>query len=175
MPESVLLGCKPGEIFVTRNIAKCVASRFSLQARLLTDTPNSQVHLDDDNILSVLAYAIAALGVEHVVIAGHTCCGGAAACLSPSPMPATTPLGRWLAPLTAIAQALPEADRTPVKLVEASVRAQVEHVLKSDVVQNAWSADASVRGSAKLKGVHGWVYELEKGRVRDLEVSVWKP
>ena len=133
----------------------------------------------------MLTYAIAELGVEHVVIAGHTSCGGAAACLAAagSPPPSSTdklkPLQRWLAPLTDLARSLsalqPGQKLTPVELVEASVRMQVENVLQSDVVQDAWSADASVRGKAKLRGVHGWVYELDRGRVKDLGVSVYAP
>ncbi|KIP01124.1 hypothetical protein PHLGIDRAFT_38394, partial [Phlebiopsis gigantea 11061_1 CR5-6] len=59
VPESVVLACKPGEVFVTRNIA-------------------NQVHLHDDSVLAVLAYAVAELGVEHVVVVGHSNCGGVA-------------------------------------------------------------------------------------------------
>ncbi|CAL1697430.1 unnamed protein product [Somion occarium] len=81
VPESVVLAAKPGDIFVHRNVA-------------------NQVHLHDDNVLSVIQYAVDAVGVEHIIIAGHTNCGGAAAChaaaqsnaASPAP---STPLGRW--------------------------------------------------------------------------------
>lgn len=143
------------------------------------------MHLHDDSMLSVLTYAIAELGVEHVVVAGHTSCGGAAACIAaaaahPLSAPADgkrpTPLERWLAPLTDLARELaaahPDEKLTPLELVEAGVRRQVENVLESEVVRDAWSAEAGVRGKARLRGVHGWVYELEKGRVRDLGVSV---
>lgn len=136
------------------------------------------MHLTDDNILSVLTYAIAEVGVEHVIVAGHTNCGGANACIAAASMPpseATTPLARWLAPLTSVAADLqssqPNAKLTSLELVEANVRLGVENVLKTDAVRNAWSPDASVRGKAKLVGVHGVVYELETGRVRDLKVS----
>ena len=137
---------------------------------------NSQVHLHDENVLSVLTYAVAHLGVEHVVVVGHTNCGGVAACLAASAKPSsapTAPLEKWLSPLTDLAREL--HGPTPAELVEANVKAQVENVLQTDVVKNAWSEDASVRGGAKLLGVHGWVYEIERGRVRDLGVSVWGP
>lgn len=58
------------------------------------------------------------------------------------------------------------------ELVEASVRMQVENVLRSEIVKTAWSRNLDARGKAKLKGVHGWVYELDKGRVKDLGISV---
>ncbi|KAI0094189.1 carbonic anhydrase [Irpex rosettiformis] len=161
VPESVVLAAKPGDIFVARNIA-------------------NQIHLDDDNILSVLAYAIAHVGVEHIVLAGHTNCGGAQACLaaaaSPSHSSPSTPLERWLAPLTALAVELQEEKAgeklTGTELVEASVRAGLQKLLQTKPVQDAWSPEPDVRGSARLIGVHGVVYDLETGRVRDLGISV---
>lgn len=156
VPESVVMACKPGEIFVTRNIA-------------------NQVHLHDDSILSVLTYAIAELGVEHVVVAGHSHCGGVAACLAAAqekPTEPGAPLQRWLAPLTDLARSLDGPQ--PLELVEANVRAQVEHVLQSDAVRNAWSADPAVRGNARLVGVHGWVFDIDKGKLRDLGVSAYE-
>ena len=134
--------------------------------------PRSQVHAHDENVLSVLTYAVAHLGVEHVVVVGHTNCGGVAACLAASSKPTTapsSPLERWLEPLTTLAKTMDHP--SSAQLVEANVRAQVQHVLESDVVAAAWSKDPAVRGEAKLVGVHGWVYELESGRVRDLGCS----
>jgi carbonic anhydrase len=160
---------------------------------------NSQVHPDDDSVLSVITYAVAVVGVEHsaypsslfpsrspchraewpdpsrtpntVLVVGHTNCGGAAACLkavtagTPPPEP-TTPLARWLAPLTALAGALdlqgvPDSEAL-TKIVEASVRAQVENVVQTAPVQAAWA-----EGKKNL-WVHGLVYELETGNLRDL-------
>ncbi|GJE98258.1 carbonic anhydrase [Phanerochaete sordida] len=152
VPESVIMACKPGEVFVTRNIA-------------------NQVHLHDDSIQSVLTYAIAELGVEHVVVVGHSHCGGVAACLGAAAAPPaapSAPLGRWLAPLTDLARALHGPQ--PLELVEANVRAQVQQLLQTDAVRAAWGAD---RGKTQLVGVHGWVYDIEKGRLRDLAVSAY--
>lgn len=181
VPESVVLACKPGEVFVTRNIAKYVLPPSLAYRTHLTKplSPHSQVHLHDDSILSVLTYAIAELGVEHVVVVGHSNCGGVAACLNAAhapPSKPTTPLGRWLAPLTQLAQDMSAGGSAPapIDLVEESVRAQVEQVVRSEVIQAAWSKNAAVRGHAKLLGVHGWVYDIEKGRVRDLAVSVYE-
>ncbi|THG95274.1 hypothetical protein EW026_g6354 [Hermanssonia centrifuga] len=134
----------------------------------------SQVHLDDDNILSVLTYAVIHLGVEHVVVVGHTNCGGVAACLAGASQPSSPPsssLERWLNPLTNIARSLKSPSSH--ELVEASVRQQVQNVLESDVIKMAWSADPAERGQAKLLGVHGWVYEIESGHVKDLGVSAY--
>ena len=64
---------------------------------------------------------------------------------------------------------------TMQELVDENVKEQVRNVLATDVVKAAWSKDPEVRGNAKLVGVHGWVYEIERGRVKDLEVTVYAP
>ncbi|KAH9851190.1 carbonic anhydrase [Lenzites betulinus] len=153
VPESVVTASKPGDIFVHRNIA-------------------NQFHPSDDSALAVLTYAVVHVGVQHVIIVGHTNCGGAAAChaaaqANPAPAedapPPADPLGRWLAPLTELARE--HEDLTA--LVEANVRAQVEHIAESDVMKGVWAQGKEVQ-------VHGWVYELETGLLRDLGVSVGK-
>ncbi|TDL27041.1 carbonic anhydrase [Rickenella mellea] len=156
VPESVVTASKPGDIFVHRNIA-------------------NQFHLNDDSALSVLTYAVEQLGVEHVIVVGHTQCGGAAgayaaACSNPepSPTPPATPLERWLAPLISLARDLrlstAPRDQALAVLVDESVKTQVANVCKSDVIERAWAGGKNVY-------VHGWVYELESGRLRDLDVS----
>ncbi|KIJ34973.1 hypothetical protein M422DRAFT_61329 [Sphaerobolus stellatus SS14] len=159
VPESVVLACKPGDIFVHRNIA-------------------NQFHLHDDSALSVLSYAVDVLGVEHVVIVGHTSCGGAAACLkgarelrnSDGTGAHEAPLERWLAPLTSLVASLdisgpevPDAEALPV-VVEENVKMQVENVVSSEIIRKAWSAGKNVH-------VHGWVYRVEEGRLQDLNIS----
>ncbi|OSD00755.1 carbonic anhydrase [Trametes coccinea BRFM310] len=149
VPESVVTASKPGDIFVHRNIA-------------------NQFHPDDDSALSVLTYAVAHVGVQHVILVGHTNCGGAQACLAAASKPSASappqdPLSRWLAPLTELAR---EHDELTA-LVEANVRAQVAHIAESEVMKAAWAAGRDVQ-------VHGWVYELETGRLRDLGVSLGK-
>ncbi|KZP29603.1 carbonic anhydrase [Athelia psychrophila] len=154
VPESLVTACKPGDIFVHRNIA-------------------NQFHLDDDSAQSVLSYAITALGVQHVLVVGHTHCGGAAACMSAARTPSTapaadTPLGRWLAPLTSIASSIIEkAPNAPLDvLVEENVRAQVANLSKAPAVQAAWE------GGKTMLWIHGLVYKIEDGTLADLAVSM---
>ncbi|KAI0301481.1 carbonic anhydrase [Russula brevipes] len=151
VPESVVTASRPGDIFVHRNIA-------------------NQVHPDDDSVLSVITYAVAVVGVEHILVVGHTNCGGAAAAPPPEP---TTPLARWLAPLTALAgtldlQDVPDSEAL-TKIVEASVRAQVENVVDTAPVQAAWAE------GRKNLWVHGLVYELETGELKDLNITRGPP
>lgn len=134
---------------------------------LTTTTSRSQFPPTDDNALAVLTYAVHHLGVSHVVVAGHTQCGGAAACHaaanSATPAgPPSTPLDRWLAPMIALAK---EVGGTPAELVEANVRAAVASIAATEVMKSAWAHGKDVQ-------VHGWVYEIEKGRLKDLRITV---
>ncbi|KAI8974215.1 carbonic anhydrase 1 [Trametes punicea] len=151
VPESVVTASMPGDIFVHRNIA-------------------NQFHPDDDSALAVLYYAVAHVRVQHVILVGHTNCGGAKACLAnahaPTPTPPPVPnsaLGRWLARLTKLARDYDDL----TALIEANVREQVRNTAATDVVRSAWAQGRDVQ-------VHGWVYELETGRLRDLGISVGK-
>ncbi len=130
----------------------------------------SQFHLDDDNALSVLAYAVEHLKVSHIIVAGHTLCGGAEAALAAAhascpPPPPSGPLARWLGPLTEIAREYEDL----TELIEANVRAQVNNVAGTDVVRAAWADN-----KRKLQ-VHGWIYDLGTGRFRDMGISVDGP
>ncbi|EKM82555.1 hypothetical protein AGABI1DRAFT_111160 [Agaricus bisporus var. burnettii JB137-S8] len=163
VPESVITAVMPGAIFTHRNIA-------------------NQFHPDDNNVLSVLEFAVNYLKVKNVVIVGHSECGGAAACLGavqrenfdPEDFvtmpgtPADAPLNRWLKPLTRLAATL-GVSTTPPKValpvvIEESVKRQVENVCESEVIVGAWTKGQEVH-------VHGWVYELAEGRLRDLGIS----
>ncbi|KAI0033447.1 carbonic anhydrase, partial [Vararia minispora EC-137] len=183
VPESVVTASKPGEIFVHRNIA-------------------NQFHLDDDSALSVLTYAIENLGVEHVVVVGHTQCGGAAACYEAAKEAklkyrhpfqgadtaysnpgantsanAKTPLGRWLAPLTDIAASLDldlmhtDPDRALTQLVQANVQKQVENLCIAPPVRAVWDARGGPGFREHKLWVHGLLYEVESGALRDLGVT----
>ncbi|KAL4075008.1 carbonic anhydrase [Scleroderma yunnanense] len=195
VPESVVTDAKPGDNFVHRNIA-------------------NQFHLDDDSALSVLTYAVNVLCVEHgglwyiccllsthqllrpVIVAGHTKCGGALACLqaaqsgTPTQVLATdTSLGRWLAPLTRLISTLDLASiLSPAHLdsiVEANVKRQVENVCETSVIRNSWAAyiasgegnnqgnDKDIKETKEMKQVwvHGWVYDVASGRIKDLGIS----
>ncbi|EIN06860.1 carbonic anhydrase, partial [Punctularia strigosozonata HHB-11173 SS5] len=154
VPESVVTLAKPGDIFVHRNIA-------------------NQFHLHDDSVLSVATYAIAAVGVKHVAIVGHTHCGGATHTatlnddLAVPPLGSDAPINRWLAPLVKLAGEViasnPTAD--PLKeLVYANVKAQVANLAQSGPVVDAWKQGKSLH-------IHGWVYDLATGKLEDLGIS----
>jgi len=168
VPESVITSSMPGDVFVTRNIA-------------------NQAHLDDDSFLSVLYYAVKHIGVEHVIVVGHTHCGGAEAGYAaaqlalgagsgvPPPvidtLPPDAPINKWLAPLSEMAMPIAalslnteDALRT---LVEENVRAQVHLLSQTDVIREAWNQPPQARHVF----VHGWVHDVELGRLRDLGVS----
>ncbi|KAH8826999.1 carbonic anhydrase [Flagelloscypha sp. PMI_526] len=166
VPESVVTGARPGDIFVHRNIA-------------------NQFHPHDDSAASVLTYAVNHVGVEHVIVVGHTECGGAAACMAaaknigtgpvvtdPS-LPADASLNKFLVPMTTLAASLNLGSLPPseasIKLVEENVKVQVANICKSPIIQAAWKNGKSPKG--KDVYVHGWVYDLGKGKLKDLGVS----
>ncbi|KAJ7172301.1 carbonic anhydrase [Mycena filopes] len=173
VPESVVTAVRPGEIFVHRNIA-------------------NQFQLDDDSAQAVLTYALDHLGVEHVVVVGHTGCGGAAACFGAASSPTFSAgadictidpslapdaaLNKWLTPLTKHVASLklssvPQAEAMPL-IVEENVKLQVQNLSKAQTIVDAW-AHKSKKG--KEIWVHGWVYDLAKGELRDLGVSRGPP
>ncbi|KAH8989159.1 carbonic anhydrase [Lactarius hatsudake] len=151
VPESVITASRPGDIFVHRNIA-------------------NQVHPNDDNALSVITYAVAHVHVEHILVVGHTQCGGADAALKAVAGAAETEpvISRWLTPLMELARKLDSEAQScsdPLtRLIEESVRVQVENVASSEPVRKVWEAQKDL-------WVHGLVYELETGLLRDLNVT----
>ncbi len=117
------------------------------------------------------------------MIVGHTRCGGAEACLKATQTPnfnldgdiATIdshpddfPLNRWLEPLTRLVSTLPLAGKSQEEalpiVVDANVVEQVEKLALSDIIQGAWKNGHPVR-------IHGWVYDLRTGLLRDLGVT----
>ncbi len=146
VPANEIVGLLPGEMFVHRNIANVV------------------VHTDL-NCLSVLQYAVDVLEVEHVIVVGHYGCGGVRAAWEGRPLGL---IDNWLRHVQDVStrhldelHALAEPDQVVDRLCELNVIEQAVHVCRTTVVQDAWS-----RGRAVT--VHGWVYSLEDGLVRDL-------
>ncbi len=153
LPPNEIIGRKPGELFVHRNVANVVEHT-------------------DVNCLAVLQYAIDILQVKHIIVCGHYGCGGIRAATS------TQPLGlvdNWLRhvrdvhlwnrdELAAIADPGARADR----LAELNVEAQVANVCHTTIVQDAWRRGQRVT-------VHGWIYALSDGLLRDLGVVVAGP
>ncbi|KAL6717603.1 hypothetical protein ACLMJK_005518 [Lecanora helva] len=147
VPETTILGLKPGDVFTHRNIANILPA-------------------NDLNSLSVIAYAVEHLHVKHVVVCGHTSCGGCAAALGNDKLGV---IDTWIAPLRKLrAQHAQEWDRRglgekekALALVEANVRAGVQTLRENpDVIEGMQSAGLQV---------HGCVYDLGKGEVRELD------
>jgi carbonic anhydrase len=146
VPANDVVGLDPGELFVHRNVANVV------------------VHTDL-NCLSVIQYAVEALGVQHVIVCGHYGCGGVQAAWRGKPLGL---IDNWLRHVQDIAaphrrqlEALATEELTVAKLCELNVLAQVVHVARTTIVQDAWA-----RGQPLA--IHGWIYGLEDGRLADL-------
>ena len=150
VPANELLGMAPGELFVHRNIANVV------------------VH-SDLNCLSVLQFAIDVLKVKHIIICGHYGCSGVHAAMVNSRVGLAD---NWLRHVQDVNQkhekylgeVLPTKERAE-RLVELNVAEQVANVAQTTIVQDAWE-----RGQPLT--VHGWVYGLQDGLLRDLGVNV---
>jgi len=146
VPANEIIGAQPGELFVHRNIANMV------------------VHTDL-NLLSVLEYAVNYLNVDHVILCGHTGCGGIKAALSQSNFDL---LNKWLRNLKDIyyhhreeIHLIKDSEAKVNKLVEINVVEQVHNLIKTGVVQKAWKKGNNVT-------VHGWVYDMETGIIKSL-------
>lgn len=148
VPANQITGLQPGEMFVHRNVANVVAH-------------------GDLNCLSVLHFAVQVLKVHHVIVCGHYGCGGVRAALEGKPVGL---VDHWLRFVRDVARehrdeldGLPDLDARVDRLCELNVRAQARHVAESPVVQEAWRRGEEV-------AVHGWIYALHDGRLRDLGV-----
>ena len=148
VPANQIVGLAPGDIFVHRNVANVV------------------VHTDL-NCLSVLQYAVDVLRVRHVIVCGHYGCGGVAAALHRSRHGL---IDNWLRHVEDVAEkhvaeldSLAEERRFD-RLCELNVVEQVTNVCQTTVVEDAW-------GRGQDLTVHGLVYGLEDGLLRDLGVS----
>lgn len=153
VPANEIIGLDPGEVFVHRNIANVV------------------VHTDM-NCLSVLQYAVEVLEVRHVIICGHYGCGGVLAAMRQRSFGL---IDNWLrnikdiytrheAELAAIEDENARGDR----LCELNVLHQVANVCYTTIVQKAWQRNQPL-------AVHGWIYGLKDGLLKDLEFTVEQP
>jgi carbonic anhydrase len=149
VPANVITGLQPGEVFVHRNVANLV-------------------NPGDLNCLSVLQFAIDVLRVEHVMVVGHYGCGGVAAALDGARHGL---IDNWLRHVMDVAEkheaellSLPEERRLD-RLCELNVVEQVVNVCQTTIAEDAWA-----RGQELT--VHGLVYGLEDGLLRDLDVSI---
>jgi len=152
VPANEIVGLAPGEIFVHRNVANVV------------------VHTDL-NCLSVLQYSVEVLAVAHVIVCGHYGCGGVQAALEDSRHGL---IDNWLRHVTDVEEkhadeiaSLPK-DRRLDRLCELNVVEQVANVCRTTIVEDAWAAGQELT-------VHGVVYGLHDGLLRDLGVSRSSP
>ena len=149
VPADQITGTQPGEIFVHRNIANMV------------------VHTDT-NFLSVLQYAVEVLHVKHIIVCGHYGCGGILTALSNESKGLVDTWVRNIkevyAKHAAELNAISDEKEKAKRLTELNVMEQVRNLAKSPIVQKAWKKRALQ--------VHGWVYGIESGRIKDLNVMI---
>lgn len=150
VPANELLGMQPGEVFVHRNIA------------------NQVIHTDL-NCLSVLQYAVEVLHVKHIIVCGHYGCGGVEASLSDQSFGL---IDNWLRHIkdvyrfhkNTLDKVVDKTEKVD-KLCELNVIEQVANVCNTTILRNAWD-------NKKQVTVHGLVYNIRDGVLKDLHVSV---
>ena len=153
VPANVIVDMAPGELFVHRNVANVVLS-------------------DDLNLMSVLEFAVEAVGVSHIIVCGHyRCYGVEAAVRGEAPARAKA----WLDKVRKIADRHAGAlrgygDEAAMlrRLCELNVIEQAATVCRTDVMQKAWENDLAIT-------VHAWIYAVEDGIIRELGFQVAGP
>jgi carbonic anhydrase len=150
VPANVITGTLSGEIFVHRNIANMV------------------VHTDM-NMLSVLDYAVNHLKVKHVVVCGHYGCGGVEAAMSNKSLGL---INKWIRNIKEVYREnytelnkIKDDKKRFDRLVELNVIAQVYDLAKTSIVQKSWKDESGLE-------LHGWVYGLDNGLIKDLKVTM---
>jgi len=150
VPANEIVGMDPGELFVHRNVANIV--------------PHS-----DANCLAVIQYAVEVLKVEHIIVTGHYNCGGIRAALQDTDH---GQIDNWLANIKDVLKqhydeitALPTEQEQVDRLCELNVVEQVRNVARTTIAQKAWR-------QGKDLTVHGWVYGLNDGLLRNLDVDI---
>jgi len=150
VPANEITGTNPGEVFVHRNIANMV------------------VH-SDMNMLSVLDYAVNVLEVKHVIVCGHYGCGGIKAAMINKQIGL---IDNWIRHIKDVyrmhqdeLEAIEDMKARQDRLTELNVIEQVYDLGKTSIIQNAWQK----RGGPY---VHGWVYDISNGLIKDLKVSM---
>jgi carbonic anhydrase len=150
VPANQITGLLPGEMFVHRNVANVV------------------VHADL-NCLSTIQFAVDVLGVSHIIVCGHYGCGGVLAALRDEKVGLAD---NWLRHVQDVQwkyeaeiEALATEEEQHARLCELNVIEQALNVSQTTVVREAWA-----RG--RTLAVHGWIYDLQDGLIKDLSVRV---
>ena len=152
VPANEIVGLLPGELFVHRNVANLV------------------VHTDL-NCLSVIQFAVEVLKVKHIIVCGHYGCGGVKAALRGDRLGL---IDNWLRHVQDVRQKhgthlsmMSDAAKRSDKLCELNVVEQVSNVCQTTIVQDAWACGQKL-------AVHGWIYAINDGLLRDLNITVAK-
>ena len=153
VPANEIVDLDPGELFVHRNVANLAPPQ-------------------DANYLSVLQFAVDVIKVKHIMVVGHYGCGGVSAAVDGQRRGL---VDHWLHPIREVCQehrheldAISDLRARLDRLCELNVIRQVRNVATDVFVQEAWA-----RGQDLC--IHGWVYSLANGLVRDLDVTVCRP
>jgi carbonic anhydrase len=153
VPANTIVGLDPGQLFVHRNVANLASPQ-------------------DANYLSVLQFAVDVLKVKHIMVVGHYGCGGVSAAVDGQRRGL---VDHWLHPIREVAHdhrseldLIAEPRARLDRLCELNVIRQVRNVASDVFLAEAWS-----RGQ-KLS-VHGWIYSIANGLIRDLGVTVGRP
>ncbi len=153
VPANEIVALDPGELFVHRNVANVV------------------VHTDL-NCLSVIQYAVEVLHVQHIIVVGHYGCGGVRAAMLNSRFGL---IDNWLRHIKdvhqkyhQIVESAGDVDKQVDRLCELNVIEQTLNVCETTVIQDAW-------GRGQTLDVHGWIYGLKDGIIRDLKITMNSP
>jgi carbonic anhydrase len=153
VPANEIVGLSPGELFVHRNVGNLAPPQ-------------------DANYLSVLQFAVDVLQVKHILVVGHYGCGGVSAAVDGRRRGL---VDHWLHPIREVSHAhrrelaaLPDLRSCLNRLCELNVVRQVRNVAADVFVQEAWARGQDL-------AVHGWVYSLGDGLIKDLQVTVTDP
>lgn len=148
VPPETMMGIKPGEVFVHRNIANLVLNT-------------------DLSAMSIINFAVEHLKVNHIIVCGHYYCGGVQAAMQPSDMGILNP---WLRNIRDVYRLhkteldqIDNEEEQYKRLIELNVQEQCVNVLKTASVQKAYN-------DRKIK-VHGWVFDLHSGKLIDLRID----
>ncbi len=150
VPANEIIGAPPGEVFVHRNIANMV------------------VH-SDMNLLSVLDYAVNVLEVKHIIVCGHYGCGGVQTAMANSHVGL---IDNWIRHIKDVyrmnyeeLQVIENPKERVNRYVELNVFEQVCNLAKTSIVQGAWERRSDLH-------LHGWVYDVADGLIKDLQVTL---
>ncbi|MFA6456672.1 MAG: carbonate dehydratase [Bacteroidota bacterium] len=150
VPANEIVALDPGELFVHRNVANVV------------------VHTDL-NCLSVIQYAVEVLNVQHIMVVGHYGCGGVRSAMQNNRLGL---IDNWLRHIQdvnqkyrSIVEAAGNVEQQADRLCELNVIEQTLNVCETTIIQDAWARRQPLQ-------VHGWIYGLKDGLIRDLKITM---